>query len=181
MNKELIMEKIILSIDGATKTGWAIYKDGRIILHGTKKFIPQRRYIDYFRWLMEIITKYKITHIVAEDIFREHSRTMDNAFYVLSKMQGVLECAAGINGKTITLLNPLQVKNNMIPSLKPHNRKNDKIRMINRVNFLGYQLETEKSDDEADAIGILITYLDNNNIPVNHPKNSRMYLESNYS
>ena len=43
------------------------------------------------------------------------------------------------------------------------------LRMINRVKKLGYELETDKSDDEADAIGIMITYLDDKSLPVTHP------------
>lgn len=163
-------EQVILSIDGATKTGYAIYKNGEIIEHGTERFTPSKRIYQYGNWLVQMIDKWQITHIAAEDIYREHSRTRDNAFYVLAKMQGVLEYIAFTNGVELTLLNPLQVKSKMIPSFrKKYSRDEDKQRMINRIKRLGYQLETDKADDEADAIGILITYLDNRNFTVTHP------------
>lgn len=166
-------KQVILSIDGATKTGWAIYQNGTITEHGTKRFNSNKRIPQYYNWLLKMIGENEITHIVAEDIFREHSRTKDNAFYVLSKMQGVLECVTSLSNTELTLLNPLQVKTEIIPSFKKHNRAEDKQRMINRVQSLGYQLETDKADDEADAIGILITHLKNCNLPVTHPKNNR--------
>ncbi len=87
-------------------------------------------------------------------------------------MQGVLECVTSLSEIGLTLLNPLLVKSRMIPSFKRYSRNEDKQRMIERIKALGYQLETEKADDEADAIGILITYLNEYNLPVTHPKNN---------
>ena len=169
------MEKkqVILSIDGATKTGWAVYKNGEIMKHGTKKFNPDKRAFQYGKWLGRMIGEYGITHIAAEDIFREHNRTQDKAFLALAKMQGVLEYVANESGAGLALLNPLQVKGYMIPSFNRLDRGNDKVRMVARVKGLGYQLKTDKADDEADAIGIMITYLANNRIPVTHPKSQR--------
>lgn len=165
-------QQVILAFDGATKTGWAIYKNGTIVTHGTKRFDSNKRIPQYYKWLSKIIEENKITHIVGEDIFREHNHTKDNAFYVLSKMQGVLECVTSLSEIGLTLLNPLLVKSRMIPSFKRYSRNEDKQRMIERIKALGYQLETEKADDEADAIGILITYLNEYNLPVTHPKNN---------
>ena len=42
--------------------------------------------------------------------------------------------------------------------------------MIKRIKKLGYSLEKDNADDEADAIGLLITYLNNHNYIVKHPK-----------
>lgn len=159
----------ILALDSATKTGWAIYKNGKIIKHGTKRLKPSTRELDYGEWLTKIIETNKITTIVAEDIYREHHRTQDKAFQTLSQLQGVLKYICGINEVDLIFLNPLMIKNHMIPSIRKHEREQDKIRMINRVKKLGYELETDSSDDEADAIGILITYLDNKHLPVIHP------------
>lgn len=50
------------------------------------------------------------------------------------------------------------------------NRATDKQRMINRVTALGYNLETPTADDEADAIGIMLYYLDSHDLPITHPK-----------
>ena len=41
--KKAQKDNIILAIDGATKTGYAVYKNGRIIEHGTERFRPTRR------------------------------------------------------------------------------------------------------------------------------------------
>lgn len=166
-------EKVILAIDGATKTGWAIYKNGIIVKHGTKQFASATRIKQYGRWLCDIVGENGITHIVAEDIYRLHNRTQDKAFLALAKMQGVLEYVASSANVELSLINPLQVKFMMIPSVTRHERKDDKQRMISRVKFLGYELENDKADDEADAIGILLTYLYNKGIPVTHPNGKR--------
>ena len=127
---------VILSIDGATKTGWAIYENGKIIKHGTKRFAQKTRIPQYGSWLLDMIGKYGVTHVVAENVYREHSRTEDKAFWVLANMQGVLEYITGTNNVPCTLINPLMVKSYMIPSVQ-HNRNEDKARMINRVKHLG--------------------------------------------
>lgn len=164
-------DNVILAIDGATKTGYAVYKNDRIIEHGTERFRPTRRCYDYSKWAQKMINKHGITQIVAEDIFREHSRTKDKAFYVLAKLHGVLEDRNERNGlPEVCFINPLMVKRFMIPRMcTKYERSEDKQRMINRVTHLGYNLESEKADDEADAIGILLTYLDAKGLPINHP------------
>lgn len=45
--------------------------------------------------------------------------------------------------------------------------------MIEAVTKLGYQLEKPMADDEADAIGILLTYLYSKGLPVTHPNDKR--------
>lgn len=171
--KEMGKKQVILSIDGATKTGWVVYKNGVITEHGTKAFKPKSRLLDYGNWLNRMIKKYKVTDIVAENVFREHSRTKDKAFWALANMQGVLVYVAESSNIPTTFVNPLQVKGYMIPSIKQHERTEDKQRMIRRVKSLGYQLANDKADDEADAIGILLTYLYNKNLPVTHPKDMK--------
>lgn len=164
------MEKqVILSIDGATKSGWAIYSNGEIIAHGTKRLRCTTRCYDYDVWLTDIIKQYGVTNIVAEDIYRDHNHQLDRAFYVLAKLHGVLETISCKYKIEIVFLDPLRVKRHMIPSMKKHERKEDKQRMINRIRHLGYTLETDNANDEADAIGILITYLETHNIPIVHP------------
>ena len=120
-------------------------------------------------WYLICLFDVKINTIVAEDIFREHSRTKDRAFQTLAQLQGVLMYLSDKHVIELKFIEPLRVKNHMIPSIRPHSRTEDKSRMINRVKKLGYELETDKSDDEADAIGIMITYLDDKSLPVTHP------------
>lgn len=163
----------ILSIDGATKTGYAIYKDGRITEHGTKRFRKETRCCEYGCWLEKIIKEKGVTHIVAENIYREHTQTKDAAFQVLANLQGVLVYISGCYNVPVTFYDPLFVKSKIIPTVwgKQHTRTEDKERMIGCVtNRYGYSLADSKADDEADAIGIMITYLLANNLPVTHPK-----------
>ena len=169
--KAIEKERVILSIDGATRTGYAIYKGGAIIAHGTKQFTPSKRVEQYGDWLQQTIGEWQVTEIVTEDIYREHDHTKDRAFLSLALMQGALRVITYQNGITPTFLNPLLIKSHMIPSFgrKKCTREENKQRMINRVKGYGYQLEHDNTDDEADAIGILITYLDEYNIPVVHP------------
>ena len=82
---------VILSIDGATKTGWAIYKNGEIIAHDTQKFKPETREGQYSEWLENKIIQHNVTHVVAEDIYQDQDGRKDKAFQVLSGLQGVLK------------------------------------------------------------------------------------------
>lgn len=168
LNKEV--KQVILSLDAATKTGWALYRDGRISTHGTKTFHPSEREKEFGSWLLEMIGEYEVTDIVAEDIYRARTRVADKdkAFLALAKMQGVLKYIADTLNVSCTLLNPLQVKSYMIPVFGRRERSDDKQRMLFCVKALGYTLEKPDADDEADAIGILLTYLNNKNLPVVH-------------
>ena len=174
-------ETVIMSIDPAEKTGWAIYKNGKIVKHGTKSF-AKSTCGKYMNWLLKMIGEYEATHIAAEAIFREATHKKDKAFWALAAMQGVL-CAVAENSQLdLTFIDPKEAKETMISNLWLKLRKctNEKERrteckrlMISRVKFLGYKLENDKADDEADAIGILLTYLYNKGIPVTHPNGKR--------
>ena len=163
---------VILSLDAATKTGWAIYQNGKITNHGTKAFRKEPLAYYYQNWLFSMIDKYKVTKIVAEDIFRDSSHLKDKAHEVLGGLKHILISTAYTEGITPVFINPLRVKSHLFPifGYKRYTRAEYKQKMINRVNALGYTLEKPKADDEADAIGILITYLDTHDIPVTHPK-----------
>lgn len=178
-NKTKEENKIILAIDGATKTGWALYTNGKITAHGTKQFKKETRESQYGNWLETMITKYGITNIVAEDIYRQQDRTRDKAFQVLANLQGVLNYMVQTHKVEPYYISPISVKNhmNITPPFrklqsdeeKQRQRVLNKTRMINRVKQLGYVLENDKADDEADAIGILISYLEIYELPVKHP------------
>lgn len=164
-------EKVILSLDTATKTGYAIWRNGAIVKSGTKRFhhSEYRRIKDYDEWLYNILTEWGVTDVVAEDIYRTHDKQRDNAFTVLAEMRAVTILTSQELGITPAFANPLAVKKDMINGTT-RNRATDKQRMINRVTALGYNLETPTADDEADAIGIMLHYLDNNDLPITHPQ-----------
>ena len=163
---------VILSLDAATKTGWAIYQNGKITNHGTKVLDNEFPEMSYQHWLFDMIDKYKVTKIVAEDIFRDASHLKDTAYQFLSRIKGVLICTANIEGIFPVFINPLRVKSHLFPVIgyRRYTRKEYKQKMINRVNALGYTLEKPKADDEADAIGVMIAYLETHDFPVEHPK-----------
>lgn len=174
------MEKIqsILALDTATKTGYAIYHNGKIIKHGTKEFrasTKESKPHKFFKWLESTITQYNVTTIVAEDIFRKHGndyeqREYDNVVIGLGKLHGALECLCD-EYPTITrkVVQPLHWKRDIIPVRGKRTREGDKARMLHRAKTLGYILETSGADDEADAIGIMLYYLESNHLPVTHP------------
>lgn len=170
-DKNMESKEVVLSIDGATKTGWAIYEYGRITEHGTKRFMPSKKLSEFWEWLHKMKCMYEVTGIVAEDIYRDRSGMRDKAFQSLAEMQGVLKAFAGCFGITVEFISPLTVKRHMIPRTGKHDREEDKRRMIGHVTrTLGYVLESEGADDEADAIGIMSTYCEMKGIPVEHPK-----------
>lgn len=171
-------KNVILSIDAATKTGWAIYKNGKIVKHGTKDLGKVTRIEKYVNWLMQMIGENEVTHIAAEDIFKKDDVRKDT-LESLSEMKGALKAVSYIQNIGVSFIAPLAVKTTMLrnywyemqrcKSAKERRFKGKEL-MLKRIMNLGYTLENDKADDEADAIGILITYLQNNNIPVKHPK-----------
>lgn len=163
------MSKTILSLDGATKTGWAIYQDGYITQHGTKAFDRVLRNPQYGSWLSEMINKHKVTEVVAEDIYRDASHTRDNAFHTLAQMQGVADYITYTHNVPLTLIDPRRIKDCMLGTFCKYN-SDLKAKMICRVEALGYKLEHAKAHDEADAIGILITYLKRLDLPLYVPR-----------
>lgn len=174
-------KEIILSLDTASrKTGYAIYKNGKITNHGFWGIDQLRPYADLEKRILKAISQYKVTAIVAEDIYKDKDLRKQSAFDVLSKCQGVLRLISEREEIPLNLLDGRIAKREMWgyttarPDHKFMVREEQKKRMVNRVQFLGYQLHTEKNgkinDDEADAIGILITHCKLKNIPISYPK-----------
>lgn len=164
-------EKVVLSLDCATKTGYAIWRNGAIVKSGTKRFhnLEYKRIEDYDEWLYKILTKWGVTDVVAEDIYRTHDKQRDKAYMILAEMRAITILTSKELGIIPAFENSLAVKRYMINGTT-RNRATDKQRMINRVTALGYNLETSTADDEADAIGIMLHYLYNHGLPVAHPQ-----------
>lgn len=161
----------ILALDTATTTGYAIYKNGKIIEHGIWKLNILDRYKQLYAQLTKTIRKYHVTTIVAEDIFKSKDQRLISAYQVLAELRGVIELVAQRNNLGLSFLNPLIVKSRMIPSFSyktKGTRADQKKAMINAITRLGYVLNTTK-DDEADAIGILITYVEGMRYQLQHP------------
>lgn len=181
----------ILALDtSSSKTGYAIYKDGKITEHGSIRLTSrgatdtertQSRLAQLYTKVCNLISKYKITQIVAEDIFKDTDQRKQSAFDILAQCRGVIVASNTQNQlPPISYTNPLKVKHDIwgySSSIRQHRaltRQEHKERMCRAVERLGYQLKTDrngyKDNDQADAIGILITYLNAHNIPVIHPK-----------
>lgn len=171
---------IILSLDTASKiTGYAIYKNDKIINSGVWKIDQSKPFSDLEGKIISVLRKYNITQIVAEDIYKSKDTRLQSAFDKLSKCHGVLNLISEKSGIPLTLIDPRKAKREMWgyttarPSYRTMPRGEQKAHMIRAVERLGYTLSInhngKKSDDEADAIGILITYLNGKNIPIKHP------------
>ena len=170
----------VLALDTASRTtGYAIYKDGKIIAHGAWKIDQSKPFSDLADKIISALTKYGVTQIVAEDIYKSQDKRLQSAFDKLSKCHGVLNLISERTATPLTLIDPRRAKREMWGyttarhSHKTMSRAEQKARMIRAVERLGYILSTDrngnKSHHQADAIGIVITYLRAHKLPVMHP------------
>lgn len=181
---------IILALDtSSSKTGYAIYKNGKITDHGSIRLLShgetdtertQNRLGQLYTKVRNLISKHKITQLVAEDIFKDSDPRKQSAFDILAQCRGVIVASNTQNQlPPIIFINPLKVKHEIwgySSSIRQHrtmSRAEQKERMCRAVERLGYQLKTDrngnKDNDQADAIGILATYLKLHHIQVVHP------------
>lgn len=180
----------ILALDtSSSKTGYAIYKNGKITEHGSIRLLSkgtndiertQSRLAQLYTKVCNLISKYNATQLVAEDIFRDNDQRKQSAFDILAQCRGVIVASNTQNQlPPISFINPLKVKYDIwgyTTSNRLHRqltRQEQKQYMCRAVELLGYQLKTDrngnKDNDQADAIGILVSYLNSHKIPVTHP------------
>lgn len=167
-------KEVILGLDVASeKTGYAIFKGERIIKSGTWRLKKSTCYADLSRQIASCISQYGITQIVAEDIYRDKDPCKACAYQVLAECRGVVKCIAQQYGfSEIYFIAPAIVQRffgcvmsngYVLP------RPQRKAKMIRVVTELGYQLQKPDADDEADAIGIIITFVEGNRYKIVHP------------
>lgn len=161
----------IIALDTATKTGYAIYSNGKIIKSGTWKFSEKEREKELFLRLKRTVERYGVTMITAEDVFKGEK----TAYNVLCELRGVVRAVAQIYKlPEIVYIPPVRAQIFMWGRRCGIDYKGtEKRKMIEAVTRLGYQLEKPTADDEADAIGILLTYLYSKGLPVIHPNGKR--------
>ena len=161
----------IIALDTATKTGYAIYNNGKIIKSGTWKFSEKEREKELFLRLKRTIEKYSVAMIVAEDVFKGKK----SAYDVLCELRGIVRAVAQIYKlPEIEYIPPVRAQIFMWGRRCGKDyKRTEKQKMIEAVTKLGYQLEKPMADDEADAIGILLTYLYSKGLPVTHPNGKR--------
>ena len=146
-------KRTILALDTATKCGWALWRDGKLINSGVWNFGSKttgRKLSNFAAKLFEVIQHEQITEIVAEDIFLDKSKP--KVFMSLGAMRGVLLLVVEYLDMPISFIEPQQHKRYLCHS--SYATKADTQKALQR---LGYgQIE---SNDEADAIAILLTYI----------------------
>jgi Holliday junction resolvasome RuvABC endonuclease subunit len=181
---------VVLALDPATeKTGYAIFTsdNNEIIAHNTikaklPKGITERntdnkectiwRIHSMITEIEKLISKYHVTHIVSENIFESDK----DIFEVLARLKGAIaEMSIKQLNRVPKYIDPILAKTHIwhYNSKRKLSRAEHKARMINHItNRYGYTLNSKytNKDDEADAIGILITYLEKRkHIAINHP------------
>ncbi len=146
-------KRTILALDTATKCGWAIWQDGKIIKSGVWNFGSKttgRKLSNFRTKLFDVIQHEHITEVVAEDIYLDRGRP--KAFWGLGMMRGVLLSVVECLDLPISFIEPCEHKRYLCRS--SYATKADTQKALQR---LGYgQIE---SNDEADAIAILLTYI----------------------
>ena len=101
---------VILTIDGATTTGYALRKNGATT-YGHWKFKETNRNYYLFTHIDEMIIKHGVTHLVAEDIHLDTSRAQ--AFKVLAELRGSIKAAAQKHNITLTFVTPKAVREHL--------------------------------------------------------------------
>lgn len=146
-------KRTILALDTATKCGWALYSNGKIVDSGVWDFTAKtigRKLSKFYTQLKKIVERGKVSEIVAEDIYIDTSRP--KAFQRLGEMRGLLLLIGELYDIPISFIEPSKHKSYLCRS--NYATKADTQMALQR---LGYgQIE---SNDEADAIAILLTYI----------------------
>ncbi len=170
----------ILSIDAALKGGYAIYNSQKqqIVKRGNWRLSNDvgDSLIELDKILTEIIKKYNIGEIVAEDIYLGDNT---HTFKRLAKYQGIIEmiCKYDEYLSEPIFIAPKDIKNILCKNdykfelkgqiiYRKDGYEDHKRAMIKHVNLLGYMT---KDDNEADAIGLMLYYLRKKHITIKHP------------
>lgn len=162
------MYRNILSLDQARKTGYSIYRNGKIIGGGVWDLnkIKGRceQLLFYHDRLMKTIKRERITEIVAEDMYNDKHK---NTLICLGEIRGVMLLAAVQNNIPVTFINPLDHK-----YFTTGNKYANKAETMSVLDDLGYRY---KDDNEADTISIMLCYLNDKKLPVIHSNEIRLF------
>lgn len=168
----------ILALDTASrKTGYALYRGGKIYNSGTLRMKEVTRFADLYQQITQLVIDHKITYIIAEDIFKDTDPRKKSAYQVLCECRGIVELIAQQHKIPYNFIPPMRIKNYLIPTIgyrkRTHSEYKDMI--IRAVLVRGYVLEKDNADDEADAIAMLIYYIEGcSKYLINHPANKRL-------
>lgn len=140
---------VVLALDQASSTGWAVADShGNILESGTKKFVGAlpAKLVSFYGWLDEMIVKYKPVAIAHEKPhFRGYGATMTGVGFVTCiSMQGFLHNLPILAVHTATL-----------KSFATGKGKAKKDAMTAAAESItGDKLDVKKDNDAADAIHI---------------------------
>jgi len=145
---------IILSIDsGIERTGYAIFKDKNYVtsalIKTSKSLTTEKRLIEIYEKLREIMTKHKPDVMVLEQLlFFKNQKT----FIRIAQAQGIVMLLAAQNKIKVEFLTPLQIKQ-IITGYGQADKKS-----VQKMIKLTTQIEI-KQDDEADAVACGLAYI----------------------
>lgn len=144
----------ILALDpGVERTGFAIFKDKRLITSGTilalKDLKFECRLKKIFDSLNQLIKKHQPELIVLEKLFYfKNQKTV----IAVANVQGIILLIAALNNIKIDYLTPLQIKQ----AITGDGRADKKA--IQKILTMENHIKKTKYDDEMDAIACGIAY-----------------------
>jgi len=142
-----MFKMIILALDIASKTGWAVIdENGKIIRSGTEVFKDKERgakLSSFMSWLSLVCSTYSPSCIIAEKPFFRGSGTR-----LLMPMVGIAELMASRSKAAF-----LEVSNVTIKKHLTGNARAEKEEMIKAIQDKGY---SPTDDNEADAIALAL-------------------------
>ena len=152
-------QKVILSLDTATTTGWALRKD-KSITYGHWRLKEKTRNAQLETNIENMIREHGVNTIVAEDVHKVTGK--GKAYEVLCSLRGNIEAVAQRNNIPITYVEPINARRQLFKSdlrNKDFNIWNVTKADIQRKIKERYRRETE-THDEADALAQLFYYID---------------------
>lgn len=167
-------KQVILALDVASITGFAIYKSTseRIVHLGVVNFgITNDRPDNLRKWLLQMIGKYKINLIVAEQAIKMSNKPRERYTYkLLSGFCDVIKQIAKENKIPSVFYTPIEARNIVFGYGFNHGagRKSIKQYVVAYVNKMGFDIRS--NDDMADAVVIMQAYLKENGKSFGLPK-----------
>ncbi|GAA0535604.1 hypothetical protein [Pigmentiphaga daeguensis] len=148
-----VLNRNILALDLATRTGWAIAtRDGRI-LSGCESFVPRaswdpgQRGLRFKAWLQEVVHHRDIHAIAYEVVIRHGPQNMAAAAHLYGLLEGLMWMAASLRQLPVEGVQPTVVKKVWTGSGRA-----DKGAMVAEAKRRGFR---PVDDNEADALAIL--------------------------
>lgn len=139
----------VLALDLATKTGWAVRLRDGSVHSGTydassKSDHAGQRFVNFRRFLVDLIGKYDVHHVVYEDVRRHVSNTSAHVHGGLKAIMLMICCQSSV---------PVSFKG--VGTIKKHwtgKGNAGKEQMVSEACKRGY---SPSDDNEADALAIL--------------------------